>query len=469
MTSRFAVGRSRFLDRYSHVDIQPLHDFLHLCSQYDEAHVSGDYELVDRIVQKILEIYLLPEIGNTSNNVLLSASGISPCSSADTAKNQALRFVINTTTLGRVMECIQGLDSVTKVNGKHNGCATSNREHLPQDLFDDMRGEVEDYISSRIHLETMRTPHLNGCSDGVEHDRPSTANSCITNSSLPLTTKSSDHQVFPDSRLSPLAPTTAPLMPEDKRDTKTNLDVRLAVQTERGLHIQSHRSDRVLDETPIDTIPDETDNITAYADLEANITMDSADSSSPSERSKKLHTALAQFAWARTFFNHVSRQYILNPVRPDSILEEHLARVWHDRARSMMQEDERDGLPTVHRPKRRTERIRVYSRRHLRNNVNQIAAGSRQNGPDKLIHSFGTDEIATSSKLQTQMKRSLSSAEILIESELHNRIHPFNRRYFFKCASDEFAPGVVYQECTLNSQPVPLWRGQVWAKIEIDD
>ncbi|KAF7260588.1 hypothetical protein EG68_02114 [Paragonimus skrjabini miyazakii] len=743
MTSRFAFDTSRFVDQYPYVDIRSLHDFLQLCSQYDAAHQAGNYELGNRIVQKISETYLLADSDIPSNNVLLSASGITPCSSTDMAKKQALRCIIDATTLGRVRERIQGVDSMKKMNGRHYGYATSNREHLPQDLFNDLREEVENYISSRINLKIMESSYLNGYLDEIEHDglehlfsNPSTVNSSTVSLSLPLTINRSDQYASPDDPVSPLASIATCLSPEDTRDAQTNVDIRLALLAERDLHIQSHRTDQVLDETPINTVANENGETNPLPDLETSISVDSADSNSQQERSKQLHITLAQFAWARTLFNQVSRQYILNPVRPDAILDEHLARVWRDRARSMMQEDERDGLPTLQRRKRRTERMRVYSRYPLRNNVSQVAAGSHPNVPvncepqfeqdlqtpvkissyisndahgwtqccqvpdcsnsssacfsdgtcvrkpgqylrtpytdrfspchfhhhhhhhhyyhqlcldcssdlqllnprcqrslntenaahppsymhiqnesnllsdvldssssqlvnfpeqadqctyitrdnqctstlhdagdehkaasvqkpttGKRSQSSGIDEAAMSFKLLTKRKRSLSNVDAEIECEAHNRTNRFNClfkqykaisasssvgrmkqrdfadsdilegrrstlssseiaskvivvyslpeliwphvtycpntqpltldwfkqivlgryrgssdyaepnrqwRYFFKCASDEFAPGVVYQECTLNSQIIPLWKGQVWAKIEMD-
>ncbi|KAF5395251.1 hypothetical protein PHET_03085 [Paragonimus heterotremus] len=766
MTSRFALDTPRLVDRYPFVDIRSLHDFLHLCSQYDAAHQAGNYELGGRIVQNILETYLLVDSDIPSSNVLLSANGITPCNSADIAKKQALRYVIDASTLGRVMERIQGVDNMTKINGRQNGYTTSNREHLPQDLFNDLRGEVENYISSRINLKLMESSYLNGYLDEIEHDglehlfsNPPTKNSSTVSPSLPLAINPSDQHVFPDEPACQSTSIVTSPSPEDIRDTESTVDVRLAILAERDLQIHCHRSERVVDEMPTNTVPDETEETSPFFDLENSITVDSADSNSPHERSRQLHMTLAQFAWARTLFNQVSRQYILNPVRPDAILDEHLARVWRDRARTMMQEDERDGLPILQRRKRRTERTRVYSRYHLRNNVNQIAAGSQSNAPvnceplfkqdqqtpmkttsylssdtydvstewnrccqapkcsnslgvscsdgscvrqsreyirspytehcsachfhhrhhhyhyyhqfcsdcnsdhqllhprrqhflnienagdlssymhiqnesnlfsdvldnsasqlvnfpeqadqykhitcntpcmsilhdttdehkavsvqkpfteniinffvfhfmlfclttDKLSQSSGIDETVTSSKLLTEIKRSLSTTDVEIECEVQNKIGRFNClfeqykatsassslgsikqrdflcshileggrptlsiseiasgvivvyslpglmwphvtycpktqpltldwfkqivlrrsrgsadyvepnrqwRYFFKCASEEFAPGVVYQECTLNDQLVPLWKGQVWAKIEIDD
>ncbi|TGZ70569.1 hypothetical protein CRM22_003134 [Opisthorchis felineus] len=39
-------------------------------------------------------------------------------------------------------------------------------------------------------------------------------------------------------------------------------------------------------------------------------------------------------------------------------------------------------------------------------------------------------------------------------------------RYFFKCHSDEFPPGVVYQEYCVDNSHLPQWNGSVWGKVE---
>ncbi|CAH8461429.1 unnamed protein product [Dicrocoelium dendriticum] len=42
-------------------------------------------------------------------------------------------------------------------------------------------------------------------------------------------------------------------------------------------------------------------------------------------------------------------------------------------------------------------------------------------------------------------------------------------RYFFKCESSDFPPGVVYQECCNDEAFVPQWRGIVWGKMELNE
>ncbi|THD25544.1 hypothetical protein D915_003733 [Fasciola hepatica] len=39
-------------------------------------------------------------------------------------------------------------------------------------------------------------------------------------------------------------------------------------------------------------------------------------------------------------------------------------------------------------------------------------------------------------------------------------------RYFFKCYSNEFPPGLVYEEVQDDSAQIPLWDGRVWGKVE---
>ncbi|KAG5443335.1 hypothetical protein CSKR_202778, partial [Clonorchis sinensis] len=39
-------------------------------------------------------------------------------------------------------------------------------------------------------------------------------------------------------------------------------------------------------------------------------------------------------------------------------------------------------------------------------------------------------------------------------------------RFFFKCPSDEFPPGVVYQEYCDDNSHLPQWNGSVWGKVE---
>ncbi|TPP61022.1 hypothetical protein FGIG_07149 [Fasciola gigantica] len=42
----------------------------------------------------------------------------------------------------------------------------------------------------------------------------------------------------------------------------------------------------------------------------------------------------------------------------------------------------------------------------------------------------------------------------------------FLHGYFFKCCSNEFPPGLVYEEVRDDSTQIPLWDGRVWGKVE---
>ncbi|KAF8572233.1 hypothetical protein P879_02615 [Paragonimus westermani] len=381
-------------------------------------------------------------------------------------------------------------------------------------------------------------------------------------SSVPLEASQCEHQFllnFSDTSLEGVPVSTSR---EVYHTTTVSWDKRLAVEVEHGLSIQSPPTERTVAEASTSKVPDKVGQISPHSGFNTMVDVSSADFSSPHERLRhlKLHSALTQFTWAQTLFNQASYECARNPVSPNAILDEHLTRVWRDRTRMMIQEDELDGLPKPQLSSRRTRRSSIRSRLHPWNRFTQLVSGLPRNIPGVEYKSDTRDThnlrmrtgcltchlinvdgslnfrpnqytfILVSSSTQYQarcaslpIKRNdqrnfrfsgkraeertvlsagVSSSGYIVLYSLPGvplpyvtywprrqsptlgqfkqivwerlRSSPYSTeltrlwRYFFKCISDEFSPGVVYQECTLNLQSVPLWKGHVWAKIEMD-
>ncbi|CAL8087769.1 unnamed protein product [Calicophoron daubneyi] len=74
------------------------------------------------------------------------------------------------------------------------------------------------------------------------------------------------------------------------------------------------------------------------------------------QMSGKLHSKLAAFEWAHSLFAQAAVNYDLSKEQPNSILDDHFARIWKKRAHSMMLEDKYEGIP----PEKRKQHTRVH-------------------------------------------------------------------------------------------------------------
>ncbi|KAF7256727.1 hypothetical protein EG68_06601 [Paragonimus skrjabini miyazakii] len=616
-TFQIAIRTPRVADRY-----QQLCDFHQMCRQFDAAQQSGNYELSDRIARKILEAYLLSECDSTSSKIAPLMSGVSLCCGTN-KESRVVRPLSDRATMGRAVKDVESVETVEDTSGWQNGQQTSVREYLPIDLFGDLRAELENYLSSRINTKTIELPHMNGNPHETEdfgswfnlEQFPRAEfdmNQSSISSSAPLEASQCEHQVLLTFSDILLESVPACIPQAAQQGTEVGWDTRLAVEVGRALKIKDRLPDRTVAVTPTSKIPHTVGSTSSHIDLNTNIDMGSADSSSLPERLRQLHPILTQFTWAQTLFNQASHQCARNPMKPDAILDDHLTRVWRDRARVMTQEDELDGLPSFQLPNRRTRRSGTRSRWHPWNKFTQPTSGSRWNTPGEsnvslegkfnmismCMHycrhstrktqsvpdfkqAIDKQKITGSLESFTELGRAphwvqgvlqseflnrtdwpYSISDVEIKSETQDTNNPYLRsyrqyqarctssaferneqrnfcssgkprgggsipsagvttaghiviynlpdaplphftywprrqpptlgqfkqivwerfcrspsstelirlwRYFFKCTSDEFSPGVVYQECTLSTQRVPLWNGHVWAKIEMDD